>query len=1234
MMKEDDLMLFWKFLYGIENLPIPNKGDKHFSIAGNMLGASVSSDSSWKLSELEVKDPLKKNRNIKGFIKFTTGNDTLEKHIRQGNLSISTINSILCYFFFYLIRSHNDINERVAPLNDLKGFFDIIDVKTIAPEHVFYTSSLIRHLLIKVQLIETYHELQPDFKLSFFRYTNEAEYVELFTGIKDVTNQKTESLSLKNIINYKEQLRNEFKEIRLGFEGFPIPIDQIIELPFFRIDKRREEQRDLLKNELKLLKKEQEGYEEHHIQVKQGSILMRQFTDEIQKITVFLNRKNKPLEVLNKQENVFILSPAGSGKTTTLKWFAYKLSYQNNQLPIFIELQSYKSDLISLIKHSLKLYKLDFETIRNHKYMILLIDGFDEYSGGDQNILLREIRDFKREFNCQIIFSGRYKPVGLGEKEFYTYRLSEFDENDILRIFNYVFPDKGEQYYIALNKAALLESISVPLFLMFLIAHIKKQGQFNLKKVTALLENKGKLLKTVLIDDFLNEYEQKKELKLQEYQWLRLKTKQIELISLFGYYLTFELKNKENAHREDDAVIEYLKTNAKPAIRYKNIDHEQLLIDFKEHSILSFKRDFVGFDKKEVRLFFAAYYLKNQIENIEDYEKYKNDFKGDVDSWNSIETYLIGLIEPNKIMKEINSFFVGEQIIYSRAFITQLEFALKFIKSGNTDVKYKLLNKFYFLNIIGLILYNDLKFVKNNKSKELSIIYGSFFHLTKIGKHPIRKQFSSLIPHSNHSYLHSIYIKRIFPLCNTYRMAEILDKHKNRNIFKDIEVHPNSFRKRDYSFNKTPISISDLGNTPNLLFFILNNIIFDDAFHQKSIEKKNSTVLVSLKPKRPYQPELKHITLYLESFFKLYASAYLDFYLKTNTPTIFNLKTLYLYFKKHSIKISSDKILPETREKIINHFNEVAYHSKNKYSLVIIIYSAFKALLDSEIKNELLQSWRNKISKNNTSEKVKNILVEVLFRHLQDEDIPLFLSLLQSENSNIKHNAIFGLSLYTARASDNSKEFIVEIFDTLHDLFNNTDDDFKGSILSAFQLYRVVPPEYFIRDILKFADNGKTHYYSAIMFFGQSQIQQAEPYLIRALNEQNSPTFEVFEALVRLNDENFYKYDSIKFEAIRAIINVILTNLQNDENQLKIDNETLDNCVKIGDEDTLKTLEETYTILFNKSTLTYSEKKEFIKAIDILKLKVARLQRTNYYLTYILPQKKPSDDKSEGSILY
>jgi len=30
------------------------------------------------------------------------------------------------------------------------------------------------------------------------------------------------------------------------------------------------------------------------------------------------------------------------------------------------------------------------------------------------------------------------------------------------------------------------------------------------------------------------------------------------------------LNNKENVHREDDAIIEYLKLNAKPATRYKN----------------------------------------------------------------------------------------------------------------------------------------------------------------------------------------------------------------------------------------------------------------------------------------------------------------------------------------------------------------------------------------------------------------------------------------------------------------------------------------------------------------------------------------------------------------------------------------------------------------------------------------------------------------------------------------
>ena len=65
MIKKDDLKLFWSFLYGIEDLPIPNEEDNHFSIAGKILGTLVSSEHLWKLKELQVEDTIKKRKKNK-----------------------------------------------------------------------------------------------------------------------------------------------------------------------------------------------------------------------------------------------------------------------------------------------------------------------------------------------------------------------------------------------------------------------------------------------------------------------------------------------------------------------------------------------------------------------------------------------------------------------------------------------------------------------------------------------------------------------------------------------------------------------------------------------------------------------------------------------------------------------------------------------------------------------------------------------------------------------------------------------------------------------------------------------------------------------------------------------------------------------------------------------------------------------------------------------------------------
>ena len=312
---------------------------------------------------------------------------------------------------------------------------------------------------------------------------------------------------------------------------------------------------------------------------------------------------------------------------------AYNLSSEEGQIPLFIELQSYKLDLVALIEDTLDIFNLKLESILSRN-IILLIDGFDEYTGKNQAELVREIRAFKRKTNCQIVFTGRYKPIGLDDEEFNTFSLFPFSKEDISRIFNNIFPEKGNYYYNKLFDADLLRYVNVPLYLMFLISHIRKQDNFELKEITSLLENRGKLFKTVLIDDFLNDYEHKKSGRIEEHQWLELKNEQIELISFVAYYLTFILQDVENAPKKE--IVDYLKVNVK-----EKYDYEKLFIDFKNHSILSFKRTYLGFDKKEVRLFFASYYLAKKDNNLQNYGRYSTGFDKDgLDSWYSIKHYL------------------------------------------------------------------------------------------------------------------------------------------------------------------------------------------------------------------------------------------------------------------------------------------------------------------------------------------------------------------------------------------------------------------------------------------------------------------------------------------------------------------------------------------------------------------------------------------------------------------
>ena len=374
--------LFWEFLYGIEGLDIPDENGAHHTIAGRIEGIFLFIDKEWKLEELKIKDPFTEN-----FIKLNKYEGTISEHIKSGQPTMRTLNSFIAYFFLNLSRLESK-QGKIDLLIKLEQFFQILDASKLKEKDFVYVETLIDHLLITIDLDYIHCKLDSNFNLSFINTDIENKKDEYLKGIIGLDNRSGKTFS--KLDNYRNELREDLKEIRVGFTDFSIPIEQVIELPFYRKDEEIEIKIESLKKRLQVFKENNDL--ENTVRL----------TNRIKELKKLLNEPNSPNEILNRGEDIFILSPAGSGKTTILKSFAHTLASDQNRLPIFIELQSYKSDLNSLISKELELYDLDIDSISKFYKgtIVLLLDGFDEYSGSNDLILVNEIINFKKISGC------------------------------------------------------------------------------------------------------------------------------------------------------------------------------------------------------------------------------------------------------------------------------------------------------------------------------------------------------------------------------------------------------------------------------------------------------------------------------------------------------------------------------------------------------------------------------------------------------------------------------------------------------------------------------------------------------------------------------------------------------------------------------------------------------------------------------------------------------------------
>ncbi len=218
------------------------------------------------------------------------------------------------------------------------------------------------------------------------------------------------------------------------------------------------------------------------------------------------------LQAVEKYSKLRVLGKPGSGKTTFLKYLAIQCNRQKfaaTQVPIFITLrdfaQNYQKkpqvDLLEFIHQEfitadiseLAIIKKLFQGGR----ILLLIDGLDEVSHEDENLVLNEIRRFCEKYHKnQFISSSRVASQRLSLKGFTDVEIAPFTETQITTFAQKWFvefsrtnvPEGMAQAEEFMTKLELPENwrfrrlITTPLFLHLACSVFHRQDNFPLKQ--------------------------------------------------------------------------------------------------------------------------------------------------------------------------------------------------------------------------------------------------------------------------------------------------------------------------------------------------------------------------------------------------------------------------------------------------------------------------------------------------------------------------------------------------------------------------------------------------------------------------------------------------------------------------------------------------------------------------------------------------------------------------------
>lgn len=923
--------------------------------------------------------------------------------------SLKTLHTFLCLFFSQKNKAIKDYYVEHT-IEDLKNFFKLIHIE--APKNKNYLNQYNEFIeLISPFILNKFKGY--DFKLNNlwkWEFINapqqtskkeklikeEVPYEKILDNAEALPKQEQE----QELAPYYKKLQNKFKLIRLRAANFKISIDDFIKKPLLKRDL------DLKKDIERLEKKRDNLLNKKPFPEKAFSNLSKQ----IMKLDSILHKKHDIIDIITIGKDIFIEAPAGSGKSTLLRWLTYQFAKKPKGFyPVFVELMyNTENDLQKLIKEKCDADYFE-KLIKDNGKILLFLDGFDQFKGNKLKFF-KDIEYLKNiNSNIQIVFSGRDTPnLSKHNIELVVYELTAFEDEDIKKIcVSYLKEKQGlfyNDFFVARN---LKRYIDKPLYLCFLLAQIKREINAETQSEAIIKElditNKGRLLKKVLVDYFINKYEEDPQSNLTSEQWKLKKRQQLELINFLAYHMTFYLKDEEliTWNTAKKVIKSYCDKN-----NISEIELDFVLNEFVKHNLLHLEDGKLSFDRKELRFFFTALFLEEKVTSFEALKKYRetfNKYTNDESTWNNIQQYLIGLVNPEAFLSSFKRIDFNAPVLFDTEFLEQFKLYRGFVDQKNFPENHDYLNEAYLVSIIKLILQKFYE-VKNNTKGEVTIfsLRPLLRILIKKLKIPNRYISSSIENALNKQFFQFTYqlhyggdmgdllysFTRYDFKVTLKELISILNIVKEEDYGYKRHIYDSVLRQENVSIRLSPEEKAEI--VFDYLFNFENSKAYGDMFNYKSAR----------------------LSLFSRDVLSNYSSHFYNLLLnKLDEIPLFKLKRFLVTASKggkgHWYIFNKGILSPENVHKIFD-FTKIKFLKKGKsfHTLMYTLKHSTDNLLVKLFQDYFIES----ILDTQIQKKEKLQAFHFLFKNKRQQDIKLLLNCFLNQDTDIINICLEGLS--------------------------------------------------------------------------------------------------------------------------------------------------------------------------------------------------------------------------------